>query len=76
MVLDRSLSTSIDWDTLKVEAGSYVDAVLADRYSDLLFSALAGPDRVLLYVLFEQQSTTKPGLGPPKPNQQASLAGN
>lgn len=59
-VLDRSLSTSIDWDTLKVEAGSYVDAVLADRYSDLLFSALAGPERVLLYVLFEHQSTPEP----------------
>ena len=34
--------------------------MLADRYSDLLFSALAGPERVQIYVLFEHQSTPAP----------------
>lgn len=62
-VLARSLQTSIDWTSLKVESGSYIDAVLADRYSDLLFSAFSGPDRVLLYVLFEHQSTPESRMG-------------
>ncbi len=47
---------AIDWRTLALEPGSFVDEELAGQHTDLLFSAQAG-ERVLVYVLFEHQST-------------------
>jgi predicted transposase/invertase (TIGR01784 family) len=50
----------VDWDTLQVEKGSFVDAALRSRITDLLFSVkLAGRD-ARLYLLFEHQSTADP----------------
>jgi predicted transposase YdaD len=53
----------IAWDTMERERGSFVDAVLADRHSDLLFSArlrVGKPD--LVYLLLEHQSSDDPSM--------------
>ena len=54
--------SAIDWATLKLEPGSFVDEKFAYEHSDLLFSADArgSGERVLVYVLFEHQSTAEP----------------
>lgn len=50
----------VDWTTLHVETGSFVDAALRSRFTDLLFSVkLAGRD-ARLYLLFEHQSEEDP----------------
>ena len=51
---------TVDWASLQVEPGSFVDRRLGHRHSDLLFSVQAGPSRLLLYVLLEHQSTADP----------------
>ena len=56
-LLPSPLVAALDWATLRPEPDSYVDQALADGYSDLVFSARAGEERVLVYVLFEHQST-------------------
>ena len=61
-VLPAEHVAAIDWSTLKLEPGSYVDEALADQHSDLLFSATAhaSGERVFVYLLFEHQSTAEP----------------
>ncbi len=61
-VLAAEHVSAIDWSTLALEPGSYVDEKLADQHSDLLFSAQAraSGERVLVYLLFEHQSTAEP----------------
>ncbi|MGH1348729.1 MAG: Rpn family recombination-promoting nuclease/putative transposase [Nannocystales bacterium] len=61
-VLSAEHVSAIDWSTLKLEPGSYVDEKLADQHSDLLFSAnaQASGERVFVYLLFEHQSTPEP----------------
>jgi hypothetical protein len=61
-VLSAEHVSAIDWSTLKLEPGSYVDEKLADQHSDLLFSANAhaSGERVFVYLLFEHQSTPEP----------------
>jgi hypothetical protein len=50
-------SLSIDYGTLELESGSFIDPELADSHSDLLFSARLHGDPVLLYLLLEHRST-------------------
>ena len=54
--------SAIDWSTLKLEPGSFVDERLADKHSDLLFSAetRASGERVLVFLLLEHQSSSEP----------------
>lgn len=61
-VLPRELASSIDWSSLALEPGSFVDEELANQHSDLLFSAAAqaSGERVLVYLLFEHQSSNDP----------------
>jgi predicted transposase YdaD len=59
-VLPPRFVERIDLGTLATEAGSFVDETLRDRHSDLLFSVSASSRRVLLYLLFEHQSTVDP----------------
>jgi hypothetical protein len=59
-VLPPGLSAQIDFATLELHPGTYVDDDLSQRYSDLLFSAAVGGKKALLYVLFEHQSTVDP----------------
>lgn len=57
-VLPPAVVGTIDWSTLSLRSGSYVDEELAARHSDLLFAAatvLGSP--VLVYLLFEHQSS-------------------
>lgn len=56
-LLPPALTASVDWDSLVVEPGSFVDRELRWRHSDLLFSASVGPSKALLYILFEHQSS-------------------
>ena len=56
-VLPNPLTELIDWSTLRVMPGSYVDETLSNRYSDLLYSARIGGETVLIYLLVEHQST-------------------
>lgn len=55
------LAARIDWTTLALRSGTFVDDALRGRHSDLLFSATCdGKTPVLLYLLFEHQSTDDP----------------
>ena len=60
-LLPPELNARIDWTTLTLRPGTYVDDALRSRHSDLLFSATcAGKTPVLLYLLFEHQSIDDP----------------
>ena len=56
-MLPRALADAIDWTATHLEQGSFVDPKLRDSYTDLLFSAKLGEERVLIYLLLEHQST-------------------
>lgn len=55
-VLPPGLVSRIDFSTLALRAGSYVDEALSGSQSDLLFSVKVSGKPTLLYVLFEHQS--------------------
>lgn len=59
-VLPDPLASRIDWASLELEHGSFVDEQLSDRQSDLLFSVRFGDTTAMLYVLFEHQSSSDP----------------
>lgn len=59
-VMPVALAAAVDWATLRHEPGSFVDGELADRHTDLLFSAQVGGGRALIYLLLEHQSTNDP----------------
>ncbi|MBI4880857.1 MAG: Rpn family recombination-promoting nuclease/putative transposase [Planctomycetes bacterium] len=59
-LLPQDLADAIDFATLKLVPGSFVDEKLTERFTDLLFSVRMGRDVALLYVLFEHQSTPDP----------------
>jgi predicted transposase/invertase (TIGR01784 family) len=56
-ILPAELSRQIDWSTLRLLPGSYVDAKLSELRSDVLFSVRLGGRQVLLYLLLEHQSS-------------------
>jgi len=56
-VLPAELVRRIDWASLALEHGTFVDERLSDRHSDLLFSVRCDGRDALLYVLFEHQSS-------------------
>lgn len=58
--LPEGLSKAIDWSTLELRPGSFVDDALRARHSDLLFSAQVRKRQLFLYLLFEHQSTADP----------------
>ena len=60
--LPPEVAARIDWTTLKLEPGSFVDPDLRLAESDLLFSAKADGREISIYVLFEHQSTRDPYL--------------
>jgi predicted transposase YdaD len=65
-LLDPAFAARVVWSSLRLVSGSYVDDTLRGRHTDLLFSAnvLRDDERetveVLLYLLFEHQSTDDP----------------
>ena len=60
--LPAEIVARIDWSTLRLEPGSYVDPDLRMVETDLLFTAKADGRDVGIYVLFEHQSTRDPRL--------------
>jgi len=56
-VLPPELVARIDFSTLSLRPGSYVDDALSGSHSDLLFSVRVSGKPALLYVLFEHQSS-------------------
>lgn len=56
-ILPAELSARVDWSSLRLVPGSYVDAELSDLRSDVLFAATLGDQEILFYVLLEHQST-------------------
>jgi hypothetical protein len=59
-VLPAAVAETIDWSTLALEPGSFVDVELAERHCDLLFSASIAGRRGYLYFLFEHRSEPDP----------------
>jgi hypothetical protein len=66
-LLDPAFAARVVWSSLRLVSGSYVDDALRGRHTDLLFSAhfLSENARgetveVLIYLLFEHQSTDDP----------------
>ena len=57
-VLPPALVAALDWRTLRVESGHYVDDALTWSASDLLYSVKLGGERLLVYVLLEHQSSS------------------
>ncbi|WP_434044558.1 MULTISPECIES: Rpn family recombination-promoting nuclease/putative transposase [Sorangium] len=59
-VLPAALAARIDFASLALQSGSFIDEELAASQSDLLFSARLAEAPLFIYVLFEHQSTTHP----------------
>lgn len=57
-ILPASLSQAIAWDSMVRESGSFIDAELLDRQSDLLFSVTLHDQRAFVYLLLEHQSSS------------------
>jgi len=55
-ILPPALVAVIDWTTLTLVPGSFVDESLRDRHTDLLFSAEAAGQTILIYVVLEHKS--------------------
>ncbi|MDX2021270.1 MAG: Rpn family recombination-promoting nuclease/putative transposase, partial [Deltaproteobacteria bacterium] len=55
--LPLAVSNHVDWQSLSLEPGSFVDEHLVSSHSDLLFSANIKQTRGLIYCLFEHQSS-------------------
>ena len=56
-VLPVAIVRHLDFRTLRLQSGSFVDEALRARLSDLLFSIRCDGHPALLYVLFEHQSS-------------------
>src|SRR5687768_9681764 len=59
LLLPPALVARIDWESLTLCPGSFVDEVLSERQSDLLYSVRVGGRRALLYLLFEHESSSE-----------------
>jgi predicted transposase/invertase (TIGR01784 family) len=55
--LPGAIASAIDWTTLRLVNAHFVDDALAVRESDLLYTANVAGAEVILYVLFEHQSS-------------------
>jgi hypothetical protein len=56
-ILPPAIAARIDFSSLALCSGTYVDEALKERFSDLLFSATIGGRPGLIYILCEHQST-------------------
>jgi predicted transposase/invertase (TIGR01784 family) len=62
-LVPAAVRAAVVWKTLKGVRGSFIDPRLADRHSDLLFSAqLRTGKPELVYFLLEHQSTSDPSM--------------
>lgn len=59
--LPASIAERLDWPTLALHPGSFVDPALTYRHTDLLFTVRSSASAdVLVYLLFEHQSSSDP----------------
>ena len=58
--LPPPIAALVDWATLRLEPGSFIDEALAETHTDLLLSAEFGDAPGFIYVLFEHQSEPDP----------------
>ncbi len=58
--LPKGLASRFDWTTLEAVPGSFVDAELKSRHTDLLFRVSLSGREARLYLLYEHQSTPHP----------------
>jgi predicted transposase YdaD len=58
--LPRKLTRRIDWSTLNLASGSFIDPEFAATSSDLLFTAQIDDRPAFLYILFEHQNQEDP----------------
>jgi len=56
-VLPKALVDKLDFSSLQLVPGSFVDKALRGRHTDLLYSIKMGRRRVLIYILLEHQSS-------------------
>ena len=61
--LPRKLARRIDWSTLSLASGSFIDPEFAATSSDLLFTAKIDGQPAFLYILFEHQNQEEPLIG-------------
>jgi predicted transposase YdaD len=58
--LPRKLARRIDWSSLSLASGSFIDPEFAATSSDLLFTAQIDDRPAFLYILFEHQNQENP----------------
>lgn len=58
--LSEALRTGIDWSTMTLLPGSFVDEDLRHRHCDLVFRVASFSGPLLVYVLLEHQSSSDP----------------
>lgn len=56
-LLPPALARPIDWTSLALLPGSFVDATLREQHTDLLFAARCGGRDIRVYLLLEHKST-------------------
>ena len=61
--LPLQLTRCIDWTTLNLVSGSFIDPEFAASSSDLLFTAQINGQTAFLYILFEHQNEEDPFIG-------------
>ena len=59
-VLSPALSRHVNWDSLRSEPCTFIDADLNHQQADLLFSAKIADHPAFIYILFEHQSSNDP----------------
>jgi hypothetical protein len=59
-LLGADLGARVDWSTLELVPGSFVNEELRDSHSDLLFRVLVAGHTAYIYLLFEHQSRPEP----------------
>jgi len=55
--LPAEIAGRLDWDSLELVPGDFVDDNLREHLTDLLYSVQLGGEAALVYLLFEHQST-------------------
>ncbi len=63
-VLGADVARHIDWKSLALVPGTYIDEALRQSESDLLYSARILGRETLIYLLFEHQSSSAPFMPP------------
>jgi hypothetical protein len=61
--LGGTLPSLVDWESLRLLSGSFIDPEMSGSEADLLFSARIGGSDAMFYILWEHQHTEAPLMG-------------